>query len=297
MSSREVRETISSINRLKLADADYSYLVRRIRQLIVGVPFTGKILNPGTRLYRARRSSKKILHVTELGHPPASSVVSYQRCNPPGKPMFYCASHQATACYEIDAKVGDIEYVSCWAVKREFFTQVIPPDQGEYVVDRRMETIATFFETKFSQPVHEVFSSQYKITSAITECVTVGALLESPEGSVVTKREAHKYGIGCILYPSVSSPRYAECLALHPGVVEQCTGLEYVEEFVITDVLNGAISIERKDVSSQFVAGCIHWTGKPLHWTPKRENYKIVATVEADGWVVRYEDGTVINPG
>ncbi len=284
------------MNRLNLDDADYDHLLRRVNRLITGVPLAGTVIKPRTRLYRGRKCRTKLMQLSDLGAPPVTAVVNFQRCNPPNDPMFYCATHQATACYELNAAVGEIVYISCWHVKNEFLTQVIPPDRMSKSTDSRLAMIATFFETKFSQPIHETFSSQYKITSAIADRLTAKEFnLTAPTDA--PNREAYLHGVGCLLYPSVAYPKEAECLAIRPRIVESCLELAYVEEWQVTAIGAGEVSIQRLDVSGSFENGEIGWTGKPLHWTLKEAGQLVTATAEPDGWVLRNEDGTLVRPG
>ncbi len=295
-SSLELRAQIATINRLDLDVADYGHLVRRVGQMIVGVPLACTVVKPGTRLYRARKNRTKLLHVAELGAPPAVVITNYQRCNPPNEPMFYGATHQATACHEIRAQLNDIVYVSCWTVRSEFFAQVIPPDWPNTSDDSGLHLLASFFETKFSQPIHETFSNQYKVTSAIADRLTAKEFSIKLQ-SDAPDRDAFKQGVGCIIYPSVSHPARPECVALRPTIVTNCLDLTYVEEWEITAANAGEISINRLDIGSSFVADEIIWTGKPLHWTLREKGQTITATVEPDGWVVRDARGNIFRPG
>lgn len=295
VSMLEARSIITSINRLNLELADYDHLARRVGRLITGVPLSGTVIKPGLRLYRGRKSRHKLMRLSDLGAPPAAAVINYQRCNSPNDPMFYCATHQATACYELNASVGEFVYISCWHVNIEFLTQVIPPDRMRSHNHARLAMIATFFETKFSQPIHDTFSSQYKITSAIADRLTAKEFNLIPP-TAAPSREAYLHGVRCLLYPSVAHPKEAECLAMRPQIVERCLELSYVEEWQIAAVGVGEVTIQRVDSSSSFDRGGIKWTGKPLHWNLKEAGQMVTATAEPDGWVLRNPDGTLVKP-
>jgi RES domain len=292
----EIRSTINSINRLNLDVADYDYLVRRVGRLIVGIPLYGSSIQPETRLYRARKSLSKPKSIADLGAPPAELIVSYQRCNPPNEPMFYCSTHQATACYEVDAKPGDLIYISCWTVCKKFFFQIIPPDRLRTSDDNRLALLATFFETKFTQPIHQTFSSQYKITAAIADRLTAKEFSLTISNSS-SGHKLHEDGVGCIMYPSVAYLKDADCLAIRPKIVESCLALSYVEEWQITSICCGELSVNRIDMSSSFDEGKILWAGKPLYWTLSNPGQVATATLEHDGWVMRNEHGKVLVPG
>lgn len=291
ISSLELRRSIRTLNRLDLDRAGYDQIRARIGEMIQGVMFACFTMQIGTVLYRGRKSSKKLMDVEEIGSPNASLVTDYQRCNKPNDPMFYGAVHPATAVYELNPDIGESVYLSNWTTTEEFLAQTIPPDElGKIENDPIRDQIATFFETKFAQPIHETFSSQYKITSAISDVLTSGSI----KGELDDHLRKNK--VGAIKYPSVAMSEYAECLALRPWLERNCLKLNYVEEVLITDVGDGTISFDRKDVSSTFANGKIHWAGKPLHWTLDRAG-SFQATVERGGWVVRHEDGTIVHPG
>ena len=291
MNNFEVRQAIKALNRLDLDNASYSSIRERINQMIQDVGLFCFIINPGTLLYRARKSEKKLTNISEIGSPPAKNITNYQRCNQPREPMFYCGVHPVTAIYEIEPDIGDIIYLGNWTTTNRFLVQTIPLDEKEGMPDdRRRDVISTFFETKFSQPIHETFSSQYKITSAISDILTCGNI----DGSIDDELQKNK--IGAIKYPSVARTGFAECLALRPWLEANCIKLNYIEEMIVTDIGDRVIHVDRKDFSNKFEDGQICWAGRRLHWNLTRPGL-FKATVEQGSWVMRHEDGTVIQPG
>lgn len=278
---------------MDLTRADYGHIQELINRLFVGIVVQG--ITPHrekARLYRGRIGKEKPTRVEQISYPPPEKVVDFQRCNPPGKPMFYCSPDPAAVFYELDVKSGDVVYLSKWSVIGNFWILQIAPHNTQSEVSHHLrDMVYTFFETRFSQRIHQTYSSEYKITSAIAEHMSKGNInnrevLESGNGA----------DIGAISYPSVSHPSRSENLAIRPEIVDRHLKLDYLEEISIIDVRDQVIEYKRTNFASHFPNGQIEWQDKILHWTvPAGSLYK--ATAEPDGWIVRDEHGNVVNPG
>jgi len=237
-----------------------------------------------TRLYRGVTHKNKPVDVKLLGYPPKELVTNFQRCNPPNSPMFYCSVDPAVVCSELGMQPHEKLYLSKWSIAEKFFCARISPNDDEYENSPENELIFGFFETKFLQPIHETYSSQYKITSAICEVLTTGNI----NGDLRTN--------GGLTYPSVAHSSRSENLAIQPHVVDRCLRLDWVEELSIEAVSDNGISYKITDSSTSFENGLIAWTGKPLHWTVAPGKV-IKMTNEHDGWIARDMDGNIVNPG
>ncbi|MBY4715846.1 hypothetical protein [Burkholderia cepacia] len=282
--SVEARRIIGQLNRMNLDKVEYNYIKNLIARLTVGLKMRGVTPHMDSRLYRGVVFREKPSKVGFLGYPPASIVTNFQRCNPPSNPMFYCSVDPSAIYYELGVQPGDKVFLSKWSVSQEFFiNRIAPPDEDD-MSDLVRDIVLTFFETKFSQPIHETYSSQYKITSAISEKLSSGELIGD-----------HRV-IGAVSYPSVVHPSRSENLAIRTAVVDKCLQLDYVEEILVTNVQGNTISVDRTDFSSNFDGDNIIWTGKPIHWT-MGPGTKLVVTAEPDGWIARDENGNVVNPG
>lgn len=281
----EARDLIRQLNRMDLSRADYGYIKELINKLFVGVPIRGITPHKDARLYRGRVSGDKPSTVAQLSYPPADKVINFQRCNPPHAPMFYCSPDPAAIFYELDIKKGDNLYISKWSVTSDFLILQIAPNMKEETEHHLRDMVLTFFETKFSQPIHETYSSQYKITSAIAEFMSKGQIAD---------RE--KLKLGAISYPSVSHPGRSENLAIRPEIVDGCLKLDYVEEVHIDAIRGQEIQYTRTNFASQFPGSKIEWQDKVLHWTVPPGTL-IKMTAEPDGWVARDENGNIVNPG
>jgi len=286
INAAQARKIIRQLNRMDLDKADYPYIKGEIQHLITGLRMKFITPHKETRLYRGVIYRDKPTDVKFLRYPPKQLVVDFQRCNPPEQPMFYCSPDPAAIYYELGVRPGDIVYLSKWSVLEDFFVNRIAPldAEGEDEDDLIKEIIFTFFETKFSQPIHETYSSQYKITSAISEKISSGDLLGD-----------HRI-LGGLTYPSVSHPNRSENLAIWPAVVDRCLRLDYVEEVLITAVEDKKISINRTDFSATFDEGLIGWTGGVMRWTVD-SGAAITFTAEYDEWVARDQYGNIVNPG
>lgn len=280
----EAREIIRQLNRLNLETADYGNLKNLVGRLIYGIPMMAITPHEETRFYRGVVHKAKPAETKQLGYPPSVLTVNFQRCNPPGKSMFYCSPDPAAVFYELHVQPGDAVYLSKWSLANKFFVNRIAPRGDEGPRSAVREIISTYFETKFSQPVHETYSSQYKITSSISETLSTGNVI----GGTAP--------IGGLTYPSVVHPNRSENIAVQPHIVDQCLRLDYVEELLVTAVDGYIIRYDRKDFSSNFEDGKIHWSGVPLKWTLPPGSMGTM-TVEADGWIVRDEQGNIVNPG
>ncbi len=287
-----MREIIRKLNHLNLDRADYQHIKRLINQLIVHVPLSVTTRSSGLQIYRGRVSSKKLEKIKDIKHPPIPSVTDYQRCNPPHQPMFYCAAGRAPIFYELNVKTGDVVYMSKWTFTEDAILLSISPDGPSESHDSRSSLVSTYFETVFSQPIHEVYSRQYKITSAIADVLTEKSFHQDAD---MSSNPAFKREVS-LKYPSVQYPSRADCLALKPSIVDGCLKLDYVEEILIKDVNGTKIDIESQDVSSDFCDGSIRWTGMPMHWKIG-PGQSVSITREQEGYVVRNKIGETLNPG
>lgn len=281
----EAREIIRQLNRLNLEVADYDNLKDLVGRLIYGVPMMAITPHEETRFYRGVVYKTKPAETKQLGYPPNVLTVNFQRCNPPGKSMFYCSPDPAAVFYELHVQPGDAIYLSKWSLTNKFFVNRISPRSDGGPSSAVSEIISAYFETKFCQPVHETYSSQYKITSAIAEKLSSGNVIAGPA-----------IPIGGLTYPSVAHPNRSENIAVQPHIADQCLRLDYVEELLVTAVDGYIIRYDRKDFSPNFEDGKIRWSGKPLKWTLPPGSIGLV-TREADGLIVRDERGNIVNPG
>lgn len=258
MKCSEARKIISGLNILNLKDAKYDEIKEKIDALLIaGARIEIIVTIPGTRIFRGVIHQSKPQTSGLLGYPPAELVTSFQRCNAPSQPMFYCSPEPGVIFYELRVKPGDIVYFSKWAITKPFWiTQIF----GKYEIneaDPITELVTSYFETLFSQIIHETFSYQYKTTAAVSELLSRGEIV------------SNEHKIGAVLYPSIAHSTRAQSLAIRPEIVDECLRLDYVKEFIVKKVDGQKIQLDTLDFANRFDDGKIHWTGRLPKWEVK----------------------------
>lgn len=291
-STLRIREIIKILNKMNLVKADYNNIKRLIKEMIFLADFNAEIHASKSQYFRGRISKDKLSDISDLTYPPSKNILNYQRCNSPHKPMFYCTESTRPIYSELNVQPGDIVYLSNWSLKEDIYVITIPPDLVKEEGDKRNQLISAYFDTVFSQPIHETYTEQYKITSAISEVITEQKISfedTQSEGSIKIPEVSLKY-------PSVQYPSEAYCLAFHPEIVDQYLNLEYVEEILVTEAINRTYRIERKDGASNFKDGKINWTGRPLNWKIEEPGKQLNMKAELGSWVARDTNGNIVNP-
>jgi len=286
LKSSRARELIRQLNRINLSAAEYSYVKSLIENFNQDFYTKALILTKGQRLYRGVLYDSKPTEVSCLGAPPARLVKGFQRCNQPNAPMFYCSVDSAAVFYELGVKEGDTVYLSKWTVNVVdlLVNSIICPVDEKFLYPA-LEMVNTYFETVFAQPIHEIFSHQYKITTAITEFLIARDI----------KDNVDNWKMGGLLFPSVAHPSKSDNLVLYPDIAERCLTLDYVQEVKVVKVDRNKIDIEYTDISSDFNNGKINWSGRPKKWKIAPGNL-LRMTAEGGDWIVRDINGNVIDP-
>lgn len=289
ITATKAREIIANLNRVDLTRADFPFLLKQISTLITGIPMMAFPVPKGTIFYRGVCYSHKPEQVGLLGYPPADKVTGFQRCNIPAKPMFYASADSAAIFAEISAKPGDKIYLSKWVVDTEFIAFRIPPDTSDDVLsDPVFSRLETFFETRFSQPIHRVFSDQYKITAAISEKLSTGAVIW--DNGITDGRP-----FGAVIYPSVAHPSRSDNIAIQPNVARDCLRLQDVREIKVIENLDNSWVTQWTDFCADFSQEKIHWTGRGPKWSVNPGGF-LTFTAENHEWVARNQDGTIVHP-
>lgn len=282
----EAREIRRKLSRVDLSSAEYGYVKSIVEQFVKGFYIRAFTLKKGQRLYRGVKYDFQPDNVSFLGAPPAHKVEGFQRCNKPHSPMFYCSVDPAAVFYELDVKEGDVVYLSKWSVDiDDFFVSPVVCQLDDDSLYSALDMVYTYFETVFSQPVHDTFSYQYKVTAAISELLAARGVNGDPAG-----RE-----IGGLSFPSVSHPNCSDNLVLYPDVSERCLSLDYVEEVEVIKVSGKTIDVKFTDISNSFDSGVINWAGRPGEWSIA-PGQVLTFTAEPDGWVARDSVGNVVSP-
>lgn len=278
-----VRKITQDINRINLEEADYTYVKEKVGNLFAGITMQGISLNINQPLFRGIIYQEKPENVSYLGAPPEELVSNFQRCNSPKNPLFYCAGHPGPVLFEIHPKQGDKVYMSKWSVvKNDDFIITLSASHLSDEITPIDSAIYTFFDTKFSEPVHETFSFRYKVTSAISELLIRDELFD-------------KKSLG-LAYSSVAYPGGADNIVLLPECVDDNLSLDYVEEYEVIDISEQGINVRPTDIATNFTGNIIHWEGRKRQHTvgPFSE---MQFEMESEGyWVMRDVEGNVIDP-
>ena len=229
------RQLIAKLNRLDLNQVDYDEIKDLVNELVSGVHFEFQTLAAGQLHFRARRINQRPLTISALMNPPDDRVTDFQRCNPPKRSTMYCSSCTHSAMREISASEGDVIYLSHWKQNCEFLVAKLTPTQSLNHLDVYADMVSSFLETKFSQPIHDVFSSQYKITAAVFEMMTGPIAYEfGPELHVA--KDVRDQGVHALMYCSIANRQKSHCIAFRPEFAKRHLDLQYVEERVVTKV-------------------------------------------------------------
>ncbi len=248
---KEVRSIISSLNRANLDKLEFETIVRRVNELTNGFRMRAFKVHKGQELYRSNLYSFKPDNISFFSYPPVDRVQGYQRCNAPYSPMFYCSPDPKTTYSELRLNQGDRAYLSKWVVESESILIADPINDGDSTeYPPVIEIINTYFESKYLQPVHSDFSSQYKVTAAIAE-VLVGKKLNT--GGVQ---------FDGLHYPSVADTNRTSNLALFPSSVDENLRLLQVDEIELLQFDDRFSEHKFIDFSSTFDEdGVITWKG------------------------------------
>lgn len=281
--STEAKEIIRNLNKINLEAENFEYIKNQITRLFNGLAMQTSIPKKESKFFRGVKFETKPLTTSYLSYPPANLVRNFQRCNRPQAPMFYCAVDPSAVFFELRVRPGDKIYLSEWSTLKEFAVNRLAVEDTVDLRDLVRDVILTFAETKFSQPVHDTYSSQYKVTAAIAELLANGDLI----GERV---------LGGLGYPSVAHPGRIENVAIRPEVVDSCLKLDHVEEVSILKVEGDEIIISYTDFSENFGDGRIHWLGRSSDRI-RRPGVTLIVSRGPDGWVTRDENGSIVNPG
>lgn len=89
------RQILHQINRINCSSAKYENILRDLRIATNGMQTRVKKNSSSNLYFRARVwNHEKLELIEDLGPPPAHTLKTYGRCNPPGVPMFYTSSRR-----------------------------------------------------------------------------------------------------------------------------------------------------------------------------------------------------------
>ncbi|QOJ23559.1 MAG: RES domain-containing protein [Gammaproteobacteria bacterium] len=293
MSTLKLRQKIKQLNSIDLDKVDYKYLVSLLWSASDGVqvPIQYKSIEI---YFRARIcNSKKIDKVSELGAPSADLITGYQRCNPPGIPMFYAASKRITALLECDVQEGDIVYLGQW-----INTAYVPINRIFSHSEMEMHNFSeidilyhSFLETLFTRKIHKTFNVEYKLTAAATEALTTRYPKEETIKINGKIKNITIDGTGGLYYPSVTNKSNSYNTVFHANFANANLKLVHVTQLKITKKTDREYSIEIIDTTNETQDGNILWLGS-RHSIPRQEISKVGVEFFCNGrdWIIPVRD-------
>jgi hypothetical protein len=258
-SSIEIRNRIKWLNRIDPSDTDFDLLLKTFDKLTTGFKAAVDWCVSSESLFRARVNPKcRPTTLTELMAPPPGLVQGYQRCNPPGLPMFYAASRRMTALLECGASCGDIIYLSQWAAESKAPVNAAIHPLREYNLPQTplQLHVQSYIETIFTRRVDKNFSDDYKLTAALSQILTKGF---HPD-PLTNVREDRIVGLR---YPSIVDIENSYNTVFHDQFSRNRLRPLHVMEMRILNVEGKKISYEVLDNVLDFSNGEICWMNDP----------------------------------
>lgn len=255
--SFNVSEEIKRLNRLDLDSLEYAEVVNKFKSLIFKIPIPIKNLDSTELFFRSRICNyKEIDSINELCAPPAHLVVGFQRCNPPGKSMFYSSSKRITTLLECNVQVGDIVYLSQWMNKESTPTNMILSDNIKLKSNKKLnleqQLIISYIDTLFTRPIHESFSNAYKLTSAITEIITSNF-------SSSKIHDVRNDGNIALIYPSILDKQGSYNTVFPHELAKDRLKALHVMKLQITKRNGRSIKVKILDNAREIINGRIIW--------------------------------------
>lgn len=297
LSRLEIRQEIKKLNRLDPKLASYTAISSTYGRITEGfVTIAGKA-GAGELFYRVRRTGgPKPTHISELQAPPAELVTGYQRCNPPGIPMFYAASRRGGALAEARVEIGEVVYLSQWIgrsgipLNRIFDSeenQVVPGVDMSSVYGPNDDMILAYLDTQFTKRIHSTFSDDYKFTAAIAQHLTTNF---SPDEG----RDIREDRCVALKYPSVWGLERFHNTAMHASFASERLELLHVMELKVLSIEELDISVEIIDTAIKFENGGLNWSSNANLVPALLEEQRSVPFIfDGREWNLQMHDGAV----
>lgn len=280
---------------MDLDAAEYACVKQTVKDIFDGQTSPALICEAGSSVYRIRRNPEnRPRKVKDLREPSAYQVTGFQRCNPPQRPIFYASNRLFTAALETDIQEGDNIYLTRWKLDRPMHCSVgIFSRYYEEVAEinntipETSKDLAEFFEFIFTRRVHNTFSNEYKITSAIAEMLTADH--DAPEA---TSEFRSSTGHIALTYKSVvdrllMGSEEGENFSFHPTLVDEFLSLAETIEAKVTSREGNDICLEILDYSNTLFGQKINWTNDPTAVSFSKELSKSSGSYEGMKWTIR----------
>ena len=233
---------------------------------------------------------KKPTAIAELQAPPAHLVEGYQRCNPPGVPMFYAASKRVGALLEIGVTEGSVVYLGQWMGRDRIPVNKIfdsNESKSSTLSGPNDDLLLAFLDTQFTRRIHENFANDYKFTAAIAQQLTSGF----PPND---EHDVHADGHVALEYPSVRGLDLWYNTAMHAGFAAERLELLHVMELRVLSHNGDSVRVEVLDTATSFDEGAIQWSSDPSRLPTLLQEHRGVPFVyDGQKWNLQLFDGPV----
>lgn len=266
LSRLEIRQEIKKLNRLDPTQAAYAAISATYVRITTGLHIVVGKAGGGELFYRVRRTGgSKPSNISELQAPPARFVTGYQRCNPPGVPMFYAASRRVGALVEARVEVGEKVYLSQWIGREQIpVNRIFDSEENQVVPGIDMTTmhgpnddlVLTYLDTQFTKRIHSTFADDYKFTSAIAQQLTA----QFPPNDF---HDIRRDGFVALKYPSVLGLETSHNTAMHASFAAERLELLHVMELRVISCGGADVVVEVTDTAVGGEGDAIRWTGDP----------------------------------
>ncbi len=266
LSRLDIKREITKLNRLDPKSAAYSAIQSTYSRILGGLHVVVGRAGGGELFYRVRKTGGvKPSMVGELQAPPVKFVTGYQRCNPPGVPMFYAASQRLGALVESRVEVGEIVYLSQWIGREQIpLNRIFDSEENQIVLGADQSTVSgpnddlllAYLDTQFTKRIHSTFADDYKFTAAIAQQLTTGF----PAGVSDGVRED---GYVALKYPSVHGLETFHNTAMQASFAAERLDLLHVMELEILSVMGTDVSVRIRDTATNFESERIEWSSNP----------------------------------
>jgi hypothetical protein len=311
-SPHELEKHILNVSAIDLRKTEIDFLKDKLEVFFRGYRISSPVLSVGQILYRGVKWQSKPSCLHQVSYPPLDKVITHQRANRPGQPMFYSSIAREASIFELRPKPGDHIAVSKWKIAKKVIVNNVGYAKHTFdnlgsarsipiwgynsalISNASNKLVADFFAAQFTKTVKPGNEHEYKMSAAIAEKHYLGNI--SSERSFENDY-GDTFRFGGLIYPTISMKANADNIALLPQVVDAYVSAVAVEWLRIdSEGPDFSYQVTMLDFANSFSStGDIEWKGRLPQWklTPGQQ---ATAIVENGHWVVRNENGDIIEP-